>query len=187
MIYLASSSPRRRELLALLDVPFEVISADIDESILSKETPEEHVTRLACEKSQAVLAQLPENTIVIGADTIVVVDGEVLGKPKNQAHAIEMLTKLSGRQHQTMTAVAVSKNDITRRRCVITDVSFRQIQEDEMIRYWESGEPQDKAGAYGIQGRASRFISRIEGSYHAVMGLPMMETEQLLKDIQQEA
>lgn len=179
-LYLASSSPRRRELLALLDVEFSIITPAIDEIWQQGETPEDYVLRLAKEKSQEGVRQAPYDYPVLGSDTIVVYDGHILEKPRDKAHAAQILRSLSGATHQVMTAIAVSDSTHTLSQLVVTYVTFRKMTEGEISAYIESGEPMDKAGAYGIQGKGGRFVQQIEGSYHAVVGLPLVETEALI-------
>ncbi|MDG3084782.1 Maf family protein [Vibrio hannami] len=183
VLYLASGSPRRKELLALLGNEFSIVKPDIPECKLEEETPEEYVRRLSLEKAQAGIELVSEaDCVVIGSDTIVVHDGLVLEKPEKIEDSIRMLSSLSGSQHQVMTAVTVTNRNKAKTCLVITDVWFREITEQEIRAYWASGEPCDKAGSYGIQGIGGRFVSRIEGSYHAVVGLPLMETDQLLHE-----
>ncbi|RYU69148.1 septum formation inhibitor Maf [Aliivibrio finisterrensis] len=189
-VFLASGSPRRKELLAQLGYQFEVLSVDVEEVHQAHETPLMYVERLSKDKAQAGIKALAEgNTIehiekktvpVLGSDTIVVIDDVILEKPKDFKDAKRMLLALSGRQHQVMTAVTLATPETTKTKTVITQVWFRPLSEQEIEQYWESGEPCDKAGSYGIQGSGGRFVSRIDGSYHAVMGLPLMETDQLL-------
>lgn len=183
-VFLASGSPRRKELLTQLGYQFELLSIDVEEVHQSHETPLMYVERLAKDKAQAGVRvlELTKNKYVpvLGSDTIVVIDGVILEKPKDFEDAKRMLLALSGRQHQVMTAVTLATPDDIRTKTVITQVWFRTLSEQEIEQYWESGEPCDKAGSYGIQGSGGRFVSRIDGSYHAVMGLPLMETDQLL-------
>ena len=183
-VFLASGSPRRKELLTQLGYQFELLSTDVEEEHQSHETPLMYVERLSKDKAQAGVRvlELTKNKYVpvLGSDTIVVIDGVILEKPKDFEDAKRMLLALSGRQHQVMTAVTLATPDTTRTKTVITQVWFRTLSEQEIEQYWESGEPCDKAGSYGIQGSGGRFVSRIDGSYHAVMGLPLMETDQLL-------
>lgn len=179
-LYLASSSPRRRELLALLDVKFSIVTPAIDEIWQQGESPEHYVTRLAIEKSQEGVRQTSGDHPVLGSDTIVVYEGNILEKPRDKQHAKQMLRMLSGSTHQVMTAVAISDKYQTLSQFVVTDVSFRKMTDNEIDAYIETGEPMDKAGAYGIQGKGGRFVQRIEGSYHAVVGLPLVETEALI-------
>ena len=182
-ILLASKSPRRQELLTQLEVTFELIAIDVDETIMPNEAAADYVLRLAREKAQAGAQQANYVRPVLGADTIVVIDGKVLGKPKNQPDAAAMLTLLSGRSHQVMTSIAIATEQQTVSDLITTDVVFRTISDDEKAAYWHTGEPCDKAGGYGIQGIGGKFIERINGSYYAVVGLPLMETEQLLANL----
>lgn len=189
-IALASASPRRRELLAQLGVNFVLVQAGIDETQWPGEVATDYVLRLAISKAKAGFIGQTETIPlpVLGADTIVVVDGEVLGKPKDQADFLRMMRLLSGRQHQVYTAIAlVSGDQVSGERVlsdtVKTEVWFSELSEAQMLDYWHSGEPADKAGGYGIQGQASRFIPKIAGSYFAVVGLPLYETDQLLQQL----
>lgn len=184
-IALASASPRRRELLSQLGVDFDLVKVDVDERQFPQEAATDYVLRLAKTKAQAGLAvqmsaaKLP----VLGADTIVVVDGEVLGKPVDQDDFLRMMRLLSGRQHQVYTAIALATPELLLSDTVSTAVWFSAMTTAQMLAYWQSGEPADKAGGYGIQGLASRFIPKIEGSYFAVVGLPLYETDQLLQQL----
>ncbi|ENY72016.1 septum formation protein Maf [Aeromonas diversa CDC 2478-85] len=180
-LYLASGSPRRRELLTQLGYRFEVLRCEVEERRQEGEKPQDYVCRLARDKAQAGLAVAPEAHPVLGADTIVVLGERVLEKPSDLIDAKEMLEALSGRVHQVMTAVALASADRCDVRLVTTNVAFRKLDESEIEAYWETGEPCDKAGAYGIQGIAGKFVSRIEGSYSAVVGLPLLETDLLIK------
>ncbi|GAA0560860.1 nucleoside triphosphate pyrophosphatase YhdE [Rheinheimera aquimaris] len=184
-IALASSSPRRRELLAQLGVNYKLVKADIDETVLPAEAAAVYVQRLALAKAHAGLARLQHDLPVLGADTVVVVDGLILGKPADFEQFRQTMLLLSGRSHQVMTAIALvsAKHQLTQ--LVSTDVTFRVLTEAEIRAYWATGEPQDKAGGYGIQGLAGRFVQRINGSYSAVVGLPLCETEQLLQQWQE--
>jgi septum formation protein len=178
MLILASQSPRRAELLRNAGIFFEVRPAEIDESVREGEDPFEYVKRLAREKALAVLQTAPEEAVVIGADTTVVVDGESLGKPLDEADARRMLERLSGRRHQVTTGVCVAFYDADRVAVVeveseVTDVEFAAMSLEEIAAYVASGEPMDKAGAYAIQGRASRWIPGIQGCYFNVVGLPV--------------
>ncbi|MBH9342597.1 septum formation inhibitor Maf [Pseudomonas aeruginosa] len=182
-LYLASASPRRRELLAQIGVPLSVLSIAIDETPLPDEAPAAYVERLARGKAAAGLAMLEERGgegCVRGADTSVVIDGRILGKPADESDGLAMLAALSGREHQVLTAVALAAATGIEARVVECRVRFRQIGRDEALRYWLSGEPADKAGGYAIQGLGAIFVSRIEGSYSAVVGLPLCETAELL-------
>lgn len=192
-IALASASPRRRELLAQLGVDFELVKADVDETQSPGELATDYVLRLAISKATAGAQALLNGPLateqssavmpVLGADTIVVVDGVVLGKPQDQQDFLRMMRLLSGRQHQVYTAIALVSGDKVLSDTVKTDVWFSPLTEAQMQDYWLSGEPADKAGGYGIQGLASRFIPKISGSYFAVVGLPLYETDQLLQQL----
>ncbi|MFO8045166.1 MAG: Maf family protein [Halomonas sp.] len=179
VLCLASASPRRRDLLASIGVDVEVRPVDIDETPLPGEIATAYVSRLASEKALAGagLSTLP----TLGSDTAVVCDGEILGKPEGSEHAASMLRRLSGRAHQVLTAVTVSGPAGVLTACVTTRVTMREITEDEIVAYWASGEPADKAGAYAIQGLAAVFVERLEGSHSAVVGLPLFETAALLR------
>ncbi|PKQ42751.1 septum formation inhibitor Maf [Pseudomonas sp. YY-1] len=181
-LFLASASPRRRELLAQIAVPCVTQIASIDENPLPAEPAAAYVERLAREKARAGLLALGErkDAVVLGADTAVVLDGRILGKPADFAESRAMLQALSGRSHQVMTAVALVSGDREAARVVSSEVSFRPISEAEIEAYWASGEPCDKAGSYGIQGLAAVFVNRLQGSYSAVVGLPLCETAELL-------
>lgn len=181
-IILASSSPRRRELLEQLGLQFEIYSPDIDESILPDEPVEQYVERLACAKADAVLARFPD-AIVIAADTSLGVDGQILGKPESKAHAFAMWQQISGRKHDVFSGVCVRTKAEKYSIVVRTQVEFQALSQADMERYWASGEPVGKAGAYAIQGIAARYIPRIEGSYSNVVGLPLHETVQLLQTV----
>lgn len=180
-LHLASGSPRRRELLAQIGVPFTVVSAPIDETPQVGEAAQAYVERLAQAKAVAGFNLLDATGVVLGADTAVVLDGQILGKPENREHALAMLGDLSKREHQVLTAVAVTDGTRSLSLCVATKVRFRTISFDEACRYWDSGEPLDKAGGYAIQGLGAVFVSAIEGSYSAVVGLPLSETAELLE------
>jgi septum formation protein len=185
-IVLASRSPRRRELLSQIGVAFNLVSADIDESPLPGESAPDYVKRLALGKARQGLANYPQTLTssfpVLGADTVVAVAGELLGKPKDKTDAKAMWRRLSGQRHEVLTAVALVNGE--REVCVLscTKVSFREISSREMEAYWSSGEPLDKAGGYAIQGMGAIFVDRIEGSYSGVMGLPLFETAELLSE-----
>jgi nucleoside triphosphate pyrophosphatase len=177
-IVLASASPRRRELLALVGIEHDVRPANIDESYLPGETPREHAERLAREKASAL--ELPD-AVTIGSDTIVVVDGEVLGKPQDRDHARAMLRRLSGRSHVVMTGVAVRWQGNLVSGLEEVGVTFRMLIDDEIDRYIATGEPMDKAGAYGIQGFGATIVERVDGDYFAVMGLGLNLLVRLLR------
>lgn len=180
-IYLGSGSPRRRELLALMDIPFERLIIDVEEQRQPEEAPLEYVCRLAQDKARAGVKAAPEDKPVLGADTIVVLDRQVLEKPRDREHAAQMLRQLSGRTHQVITAVSLADRQHQLYCHVITDVTFRALSEQDIHDYIASGEPMDKAGAYGIQGKGGCFVRSIAGSYYAVMGLPLVETQELLE------
>lgn len=180
VICLASSSPRRRELLSQIGVPHVVAGADIDESVLPDETPRAYVIRLAREKALAIRRtgqQLP----VLAADTTVVVDSRVFGKPRDRTDAIEMLGTLAGRAHEVLTAIALASSQGVSERLSSSTVRFRAISPEECAAYWDTGEPRDKAGGYAIQGLGAVFVESLSGSYSAVMGLPLFETGELLQ------
>ncbi|MEE9101423.1 Maf family protein [Pseudomonas nitroreducens] len=183
-LYLASSSPRRRELLTQIGLPFHIVPASVDETPQAGESAVAYVERLAREKALAGLHFLAQraDVCVLGADTAVVLDGRILGKPADRAEALGMLQALSGREHEVLTAVAVANRDRCEARVVSSRVTFRSVSMEEAERYWDTGEPHDKAGGYAIQGLAAVFVSRVEGSYSAVVGLPLCETAALLAD-----
>ena len=180
-LILASASPRRKELLGLYGIPFTVRAADIDETMDPDKPPFDEVARLSREKALAVPRE-PED-VVVAADTIVVCDGIVLGKPRDEAQAIEMLSLLSGRAHQVMTGCTVLRGQKDETFTEVTDIHFRPLSPGEIRRYVSTGEPMDKAGAYGIQGGAALFCQRMEGDYYNVMGLPVCALGQVLKQI----
>jgi len=186
-IYLASASPRRGELLAQIGVTYQVQTADIDETPKPAEVPEIYVLRMALEKAEAVLMRLQTRApyLVLAADTAVVAGETILGKPADQAAGLAMLARLSGREHKVLTAVALLEPGAEGRRASRLSVSrvvFRTTTEAERLAYWRTGEPADKAGAYGIQGCAATFIEHLEGSFSGVMGLPLFETGELLRE-----
>jgi septum formation protein len=189
VVILASASPRRAELLRQINVPHRVVAADIDERCLAGESIEACVVRLARSKALQVQRQLAEIDAapkaplpVLGADTVVVIDDTLLGKPRDRADALEMLQRLSGRSHQVLSAVALA-SAIGLRHCLSrSEVRFRALSAREREAYWDSGEPLGKAGAYAIQGLGAIFIQSLNGSYSGVMGLPLFETAQLLAE-----
>ena len=181
-VILASASPRRRELLRLVGIAHEVRPADIDESYLPGEQPAAHAERLARGKAEAIVADAGQDVVTIGSDTIVVVDGDVLGKPRDRAHAKQMLRRLSGRSHVVMTGVAVAWQGRTFSGVEEVGVTFRDLSDDEIERYIDTGEPMDKAGAYGIQGFGATIVDRVDGDYFAVMGLALNRLARLLRD-----
>ena len=180
-LILASQSPRRRELLGLFHIPFEVRVADIDETMDPAKSPAQEVARVSRMKALAI-PQTPED-VVIAADTIVVCAGRVLGKPHSEAEAEEMLTLLSGRDHQVMTGVTVARGDRVETVTEITDIHFRPLSRQEILAYIATGDPMDKAGSYGIQGGAALFAEKLVGDYYNVMGLPVCRLWQLLQKI----
>jgi len=188
-LVLASQSPRRSELLAAAGFAFEVLAADIDESVRSGEDPAAYVERLAIEKAQAVLAKLndkakglsPRDVLVLGADTTVTIDGLILGKPADEQEATEMLNRLRGRIHDVFTGVAVVDANGVRSAVERTRVWFDPMTDEDISWYVRSGEPVDRAGAYAIQGLAARFIPKIEGSYSNVVGLPVALVSSILR------
>lgn len=181
-LYLASASPRRRELLLQIGVPHRRVAAPIDERVLPGEPPAAYVERLARAKAAAGLVALGHPACVLGADTAVVLDGQILGKPEDRAAGLAMLAALSGRAHQVFTAVALADGTRCASQVVISRVHFRSITPAECEAYWDTGEPADKAGGYGIQGLGAVFVSHLEGSYSAVVGLPLAETAALLAE-----
>lgn len=180
-VILASASPRRRELLRLVGIDHEVRPADIDESYLPGERPDAHAERLARGKAETIASAAGPETVTIGSDTIVVVDGDVLGKPRDREHAAQMLRRLSGRSHIVMTGVAVAWRNTTLSGVEQVGVTFRPLSDDEIARYIDTGEPMDKAGAYGIQGFGATIVERVDGDYFAVMGLALNRLAGLLR------
>lgn len=178
---LASQSPRRRDLLQLLRIPFTVCPADVDEAMNESLPAHREVARVSICKAEA--SHREPGDVVIAADTIVVLDGKILGKPADRAEAIAMLQALSGRDHQVMTGLTVLQDDRTLTHTEITDVHFRPLTQEEILRYVDTGEPMDKAGAYGIQGFAAPFVESIRGDYYNVMGLPVCRLWQMLQQI----
>jgi septum formation protein len=192
-IYLASRSPRRRDLLKQVGVPFELLllredlrrGVDVDETPLADESAGVYVLRIARLKAEMAVRQIAYRNLpqkpVLAADTTVVFDGEIIGKPDDAEHAARMLRALSGREHQVLTAVAVALREQVETQISVSSVWFRELSDAEVRRYCASGEPLDKAGAYAIQGRAGAFVTRITGSYTGIMGLPLAETVELLQ------
>lgn len=179
-IILASSSPRRRELLQQLGLDFEIYSPDVNESVLADESVEQYVERLACTKAEAIFQQYP-NAVIVAADTTVAVDHHILGKPESKQHAFEMWQLISGRKHHVLTGVCVRTKQEKLSIVVRTEVEFQTLSLNNMESYWDTGEPIGKAGGYAIQGIAARYIPNIIGSYTNVVGLPLHETAQLLQ------
>ena len=180
-LILASQSPRRKELLGLFSIPFVIEIADIDEEMDPKKLPFDEVARVSRLKAEAVPREMDD--IVIAADTIVVCNGEILGKPRDAADASRMLHMLSGRDHQVMTGMTLLRGSHCRSCTEITDIHFRDLTDREIEAYIRTGEPMDKAGAYGIQGGAALFAERLVGDYYNVMGLPVCRLGQLLREI----
>ena len=182
-IILASQSPRRRELLSKIGMKFEVIPADIDEIIEGKEFSNELIENLAVEKVMEVKKNISYPAIIIGSDTVVVVDGKVLGKPENEQNAFNMLKMLSGKTHQVISGIAVIDSATGRSLVdhVVSNVTFRELSDSEIKNYIKTGEPMDKAGAYAIQGLGSVFIERIDGDFLNVVGLPLLALTESLK------
>lgn len=178
-VYLASGSPRRRELLQQIGVPYKLVGSAIDEAVRPGEAPAAYVARLAAAKADAGWANAADAP-VLAADTAVVLDGKILGKPADRQDAERMLQQLSGRTHEVLTAIALRGSGGVASRLSRSEVTFRRISADEVRDYWESGEPGDKAGAYAVQGLAAVFIADLRGSYSGVMGLPLFETAELL-------
>ena len=181
-IVLASQSPRRRELLSLIGIPHEVRPADLDESLLPGESPTEHAERLARSKAETIAAR-ERGAVVIGSDTIVVLDGDVLGKPRDAAEAAAMLRRLSGRTHTVHTAVAVARDGRIVSGVESVEVTFRPLNDAQIEAYIATGEPMDKAGAYGIQGYGAVMVERVHGDYFAVMGLALGRLVNLLEAV----
>jgi septum formation protein len=192
-IYLASRSPRRRDLLKQIGVPFELLllredlrrGVDVDETPLADESAGVYVLRIARLKAEMAVRQIAYRNLpqkpVLAADTTVVFDGEIIGKPDDAEHAARMLRSLSGREHQVLTAVAIALREQIETQISVSSVCFRELSDADVRRYCASGEPLDKAGAYAIQGRAGAFVTRITGSYSGIMGLPLAETVELLQ------
>jgi septum formation protein len=190
MIYLASASPRRQELLRQLGIEFDVMPSSILEAREAGEAPAHYVARVAGDKARRVAQlvrerRLPEHP-VLGADTEVVLDGDILGKPENAEHGMDMLRRLAGRTHEVFSGICLWHRGKEYTALSTSRVTFRPLTEREIAQYWETGEPADKAGAYAIQGRAAAFIERLEGSYSGVMGLPLFELDGILRSIESE-
>lgn len=187
MIYLASASPRRRELLTQLGLRYEALPSNVLEERRAGEPPHEYVVRVAVDKARFVARLVAERGLpvrpVVGADTEVVLDDEVLGKPRDREHAVRMLRRLSGRSHQVLTALCMVNGAEEHTVVNESEVVFSALTHAQIERYWETGEPADKAGGYAVQGRAAGFIERLEGSYSGVMGLPLFELAALLQKV----
>ena len=184
-LVLGSTSPRRKELLQQIGVPFSQQKIDINEDVLANESPDNYVLRLAQEKAAAGFQQLSlqqqAQSVVLAADTTVVCDEHILAKPESFSHSKEILERLSGREHKVLTAIAIKSMETIQQQVVTTSVKFRKLTSIEIEAYWHTGEPKDKAGSYGIQGLAAVFVESIQGSYSNVVGLPLCETAELLK------
>jgi septum formation protein len=182
-LILASQSPRRKELLSQLGYTFQTLAANIDETVIEGELPAQYVLRLSIEKAKVIAQQQPEGCIVLGSDTSVVFNQQILGKPENIEQCCKQLMLLSNSTHQVLTGIAAIKNQKIVSALIKTEVTFKSLTIDEIKRYWQTGEPQDKAGAYGIQGIGGQFVTQINGSYSAVVGLPLYETAKLLAEL----
>ncbi len=183
-LILASASPRRAELLRNAGIPFEVDPANVEEAPEPGEPPLEYAKRLARDKARVVLARRP-GAVVLGADTVVVVDNHLLEKPADAEDAARMLRLLSGKTHQVLTGVCVASSELERTDAEVTEVAFVAMTEQEIADYVASGEPMDKAGAYGIQGMASRWVERIKGCYFNVVGLPVSRVYRMLREYEE--
>ena len=183
LLHLASRSPRRAELLRLLGVDFVLVDVEVDERQQAGEAPSDYVGRVALTKARAGSAQLAPGAVVLAADTTVSVDGEIFGKPRDAADGQSMLSRLAGHWHEVFTAVVVAADGRHHIEVVKTRVEFRVLDAVAIAAYWRSGEPVDKAGGYGIQGLGGALVKRIDGSYSAVVGLPLCETAALLEKV----
>lgn len=183
-LYLASNSPRRKMLLEQLSIPFSVLLLEIQEQRRPHEDAVDYVRRLSLEKALAGVAIAPEPLPVLGADTLIVCDGQIMEKPEDENDAYRMLSTLSGRQHQVLTALTLADKKHRLTRLVSTDVFFKKLTRKEIEEYWQTREPIGKAGSYAIQGQGGRFVMRIEGSYHAVVGLPLYETDAVITEFE---
>ena len=181
MIILASKSPRRKQLLSMMGLEFTVQTADIDETMDPSQTPAHEVAAVSARKAAKIAAQHPDD-VIVSADTIVVIDGKILGKPKDEADAARMLRMLSGRTHTVYTGLTVFTNGESSTQVVGTEVTFRDLTDAEIDAYIKTGEPMDKAGSYGIQGYGSMFVSHLNGDYFCVMGLPVCTLSRMLKE-----
>ncbi len=181
-LYLSSASPRRKQLLTQMGIAFEVVEAGVDESPYPGELPREYVVRVARLKAETAARRLEAGLPVLAADTVVVLEGERLGKPRDRSEGLSMLARLSGRRHQVLSAIALWRAGRVATALSESQVSFRVILPAEAEAYWATGEPADKAGAYGIQGLGGVFVQSLEGSYSGVMGLPLFETMTLLQE-----
>ncbi len=180
MIILASKSPRRKELLSMMGLDFTVQTADIDETMDQRQTPAHEVAAVSARKAEKIAREQPDD-VIVSADTIVVIDGKILGKPKDEQDAARMLGLLSGRTHTVYTGLTVHANGESKTQVVATDVTFRELTDAEIAAYIATKEPMDKAGAYGIQGYGSMFVSHLNGDYFCVMGLPVCTLAGMLR------
>lgn len=181
-LILASGSPRRKLLLEQLAIIFEIQPPDVDESVVTGEAPDIYVTRLSEKKAQTVAQKQDSEAVILAADTTVVLHGNILGKPESKEHGLQMLSDLSGTRHDVLTGVSICCGSRTETFCVRTEVTFRHLGEKEIAWYWETGEPHDKAGSYGLQGAGAAFVETLTGSYSNVIGLPLSETVFVLRD-----
>ena len=182
MLILASQSPRRQELLQLLGVTFTIKTADIDETMDMAYTPQHEVRQVAARKAAKIAESADPGDVIISADTIVVIGGEILGKPKDKADAHRMLRLLAGQTHEVMTGLCVRQGERVKDDVVITRVTFRPLSDEEIDAYIATGDPMDKAGAYGVQGRAATFVSSLDGDFFSVMGLPVCRLTEMLRE-----
>ena len=181
-LILASGSPRRKLLLEQLAIVFEIESPNVDESLVAGEAPEIYVTRLSEKKAQTVAGKHVEEAVILAADTTVVLHGNILGKPESKEHGLQMLNELSGTRHDVLTGVSICNASRIETFCVKTEVNFRHLGQREIAWYWETGEPHDKSGAYGLQGAGAAFVETLSGSYSNVIGLPLSETVLMLRN-----
>ena len=181
-LILASGSPRRKLLLEQLGIIFGVEPSDVDESLVTGEAPEMYVTRLSEKKAQTVAEKYNSEAVILAADTTVVLHGNIMGKPESKEHGLQMLNELSETRHDVLTGVSICSGSRTETFCVRTEVTFRYLGEKEIAWYWETGEPHDKAGSYGLQGAGAAFVETLTGSYSNVIGLPLSETVLMLRD-----
>jgi septum formation protein len=181
-LILASGSPRRKLLLEQLAIIFEVEPPDVDESLVIGEAPEIYVTRLSEKKAQTIARKHDDEAVILAADTSVVLHGNIMGKPESKEHGLQMLNELSGTRHDVLTGVSICNGSRIETLCVKTEVTFRHLGEKEIAWYWETGEPHDKAGSYGLQGAGAAFVETLTGSYSNVIGLPLSETVSMLRD-----
>ncbi|MEP0355181.1 MAG: Maf family protein [Paraglaciecola sp.] len=182
-LILASQSPRRAELLKQIQIPFIQRPVNIDETPTKDEKPELYVLRMALEKAKASLQISESKDVVLGSDTVIAIDGEIFGKPKDQADSMRMLSILSDNTHQVLTAIAIVTATQHKHLVVSTQVTFGSLSQKQIKQYWQTGEPKDKAGSYAIQGLGGQFVKHIQGSYSAVVGLPLYQTKTLLAEL----